>query len=163
MKTNSIELCALGLDFDALQNWRDAEHDNIPISGYLAFYKACGLMPYIKENFSEDEANQVCPVNNILCNFTTMKKIKNFIINNWETFNIDLLGDEQIVWIKGERKKQRKRPKKRKSEIRHSIDLDFANYCPGLDDELEDDVITLVKYEKFDEVIEAKSLEKEGK
>ena len=120
-------------------------------------------MPYIKENFSEDEANQVCPVNNILCNFTTIKKIKNFIVNNWETFNIDLLGDEQIVWIKGERKEQRKRPKKRKSEIRHSIDLDFANYCPGLDDELEDDVITLVKYEKFDEVIEAKSLEKEDK
>ena len=36
MRTNSIELCKLGLDFDALQNWRDAEHDNIPISGYRA-------------------------------------------------------------------------------------------------------------------------------
>jgi len=141
------ELFRIKLDFDKLIEWRDETMNGVPITGCLSFYRACGLISPIQEHFSsESEELKVCPINNIKCNFYTMKRIKNFIENIWSTFNIDLLGDNSVDWIKGQSKNQRKRPKKRPAVIRHSVALDFAQSCPGLDDDLPDDILVLVKY-----------------
>lgn len=135
------------LDFDALAAWRDSTKDDLPICGYLSFYEACGALDVLKKHFSKDD--QVCPIRNILCNFYTEQRIKNFIYNIWETYNIDI-NENGAFWKPGERRVQRKHPKKMKAHVRKSLNRALVDFCPGLEDEedIEDNVLIIVKYEE---------------
>lgn len=62
--------------------------------------------------------------------------------DNWRKFSLRLEGDCKIRWDTHRYAKGvAHRPFNLKAKVQHSLNLDFANFCPAIDDELPDDVI----------------------
>lgn len=145
MKEKNIK--KIKLDFDQLSEWTDPTQDDIPICSFIGFYKACGITAQVEKYVKKNPEFKVCAVDNILCNFYTMKHIKNFIQNNWEIHELSIDDNNHPFWNTSRYPKGATHyPKKVRALIRNSINTDFANYCPGLDDELEDDVLVFRVY-----------------
>lgn len=137
------------LDFDALSNWRDPEGDNFPVLSCLSFYRACGLLKEVEQYCEKNDKSQVCAADNILCNFYTHQRIRRFIKESWEHHNICLKNDSQIEWKYGESRRNRlKHPKSISKSIDTSILVDVLNYGPGVDEDLEDNVLVFQIYNK---------------
>lgn len=139
------ELFRTKLNFKELQDYRTPDDNQLPIRGLVDFYRACGLMDAI-EKLGLTE--QIIPIQAFYCNFVTLQKIRYLIKNNWETFNLEIIDNNVTQWVPGARRAQRKRPKKLKAIVRNSVNLDFQNLCPGIDDTLEDDILIFVKIDK---------------
>lgn len=136
------ELASAKLDYDALDEWRDAEADGVPVCGFLRLYKACGLEEAIKAH-CDAAGGPIAPADNLVCNLKTMMRLKSFIEGIWETYSIDIDADGHVFWDPLSKYGRLKHyPKKMKARVKASVLFDFANYCPGLDDSVPDDVIS---------------------
>lgn len=135
------------LDFDALDNWKNKE--GFPICSFIHVYEACGLIEVIKNNTEENY--QLVPFDNILCNFYTLQRLKEFIKNNWECYSLTIKEDNKIIWTNDKYKQQKHYRRNLSKRVLASVNLDFANYCPGVDDDMEDNEIKFVLYEKQEE------------
>lgn len=152
MKTKTIQL-----DFDAIRKWRDAEKDDLPAYSMLTFYKAAGILDAVKE------LNGMKPVafyDILACNWPTHKKIKNFLEETWQIFSLRFKEKNVVEWNtdkypKGTQHWARNLSKK----VKGSVDVNFMNYCPFINDDLDDDIILIEIPEESDQVVEAKETE----
>lgn len=146
------EITTIKLDFDQLEEWRNQDLDDLPICGFLSLYKACGLMPYIEEYVNSKEHGPIVAADNLTCNFYTLQRLKNFITNNWQVYSLDIKEDNNVIWdTRKWPKGQKHYAKKLRSTIRNSINTDFLNFCPGIDDELSDNIIVFKIYHKIEQ------------
>ena len=141
-KKELIEIARVNLDFDAISQWRKTEADDLPPCSTLSFYEACGIMQAIKDYIAEHEGVQMTGLDNLSCNFYTMQRIKNFIFDFWRRYSLTILEDNKVTWdthryAKGVAHK----PKEPKARIRNSVNYDFMNYCPSVNDDLPDNVL----------------------
>lgn len=145
MKEKNIK--KIKLNFDKLEEWTDPTQDDIPICSFIGLYKACGLMKHIEKYVKDHPDFKVCALDNILGNFYTIKHLKNFIEENWKTRELTIDKDNHVYWDTSKYPKGATHySKKPKAIVRNCINTDFANYCPGLDDDLEDDVLVFRVY-----------------
>lgn len=116
---------------------------------FLHVYEACGLVDIIKNNIEKDQ--QLVPFDNILCNFYTLQRLKEFIKDNWACYSLTIKEDNKIIWSSEKYKQQKHYKRKLAKRVIASLNLDTANYCPGVDDDMEDNEIKFVLYEKQEE------------
>lgn len=136
------DIISIKINFDEVDNWRKPGSDDLPVYSFLSFYSAIGLDPYIKEYCESEEGRQIVALDNILCNFNTLKRIKEYVQKQWKIYSLDINSDYNVVWDESIYKKGEKHYAKRlKKKIEKCLALDLSQYCPGLDDELEDDVV----------------------
>ena len=149
------DIVKINLDFDAISAWRNTKNDDIPACSFLSVYEASGLEPYFKEYCeSKGEGFQLVAINNILCNFYTLQRLKRFIEEIWQVYSLTIDGDGQVHWDTSKWAKGRKHyAKKMKAIVRNSVFTDFANFCPGIDDDLEDNVLVFRVYEDDPDVV----------
>lgn len=141
------EITRVTLDFDDLRDKTMPDSD-LPLYGMVGVYKVTGIFSIVEKFAKENGFKSVDPKELLFCNLSTMKKLKGIITTNWETFNIDMSEDEKVFWKPGELKTRRKRAKKMKAKIRNSVNYNFAYFCPGLDEEVPDDVVVVRQYIK---------------
>lgn len=150
-----IELGRVTLNFEELENWRNTEADDIPICSFLSLYKACGLEPILEKYFEENDQKQIVALDNLACNFNTLNKCKQLIEDNWACYSINIEKDNSVFWDTRKWGKNEKHyAKKLSAKIQHSLNLDCIQYCPGIDEELENNVIVFRIYTKPEENIE---------
>ncbi len=113
--------------------------DSFPITSCLKLYEVSGIYQAIKDFYGDSNIN-VAPVEVLSCNFYTLQWIKRFIEDNWKHYNISIDADEHIIW-KSRNKAWHKHENKLSSVVERSVLNDYTQYCPGLDDELDDLVI----------------------
>lgn len=149
-KYEEEEIARVKLDFDELADWRNAENDDIPICSCFSLYEASGLKGAIQKYCEENKA-QIVAADNLVCNFYTLQRIKNFITENWQTYSIDIKEDNKVFWdTKRWNKNQKHYAKTLRAKVRNSVNADFVNFCPGIDDELEDNLIVFKIYHKIE-------------
>lgn len=147
------EITRVEIDFDQLSAWRNSECDDLPICSFLSVYKACGLEPYFEAQFEKNGNKQMVALDNLQCNFYTLQKLKNFVKENWQTFSLFLKADNSVEWDDRKWPKNTKHYAKNLSKrIQASLFMDFSNYCPGVDEDLPDNVLV---YRVFEEEVEA--------
>ena len=131
------EIYRTKIDFDALEAWRDEEHDNIPPIGFLSVYKALGIVAEVDKHTKEDPDFKVVPATNIFCNLSTHRRLKRFLEDIWSTYSLKIESDNTVVWDTKKWKKGKKHYAKTISGvIKNSLLQDFVDYCPGIDDDL---------------------------
>jgi hypothetical protein len=151
-KQNYDEVGKVVLDFDKLTRWRNKDKDDLPICSCLSLYKASGLEDIIKKYSQEHNGFQVIGLDHLYCNFDTLDKIKEFITKNWQKFSIDIDQDNHVYWdTKKWAKGQEHYLKTLKPKIKTSVLKDFYDYCPGIDEEVEDNIIIFRIYHLEDE------------
>lgn len=138
------------LDFDSLSSWMNPQ-TNLPVCSFLSFYEASGLTEKIRDYSVSHENAQFTPLDNILCSFYTLQRIRNFLSNQWCTYSLDIDRDNHVFWD------TKKFPAGTKHNARHlkkkdqdNLSLDFAHYCCGTDDDLEDNVIVFRVFSKVE-------------
>ena len=148
----NIDLATIKLDFDSLSKhwWIDDNGESFPILCCLNLYEACGLIPHIEKYAKEKEGWQVVPLDNLQCNINTLEKIRSLIEHNWKIYKLDIDSDRHIIW-KDNDKKPYNYERDMTATAAASVKSDFINYCPGMDDELEDDIIVFRIWEKEEE------------
>ena len=144
MEENKVKTYRIALDFEAIDNWRDSERDDLPVHGMVSFYKAAGVIDFFKEH-KEEFGENFAPLDVMDCSYYTQQHIRKFIQDQWEIYSLSLLDHNKVEW------NTRTYPKGTKHYHRHpskkivkSINVDFLNYCPRLNDDLPDDVIEFV-------------------
>ena len=86
---------------------------------------------------------------NLACNFNTLQRIKAFIEQNWMEYSLDIDKDNHVFWdTRKYEKNERHYAKKLNSRVQNSVNQDFLNFCPGLDDDLDDDILVFRTYYK---------------
>lgn len=134
--TGMTEISRLLIDFDALESYRD--ENGMPLLSMVRFYSLSGI---------EDEVRKygkpVSPIDNLYANFGTIQRIKEIIKDNWSHFNITIRENYHPEWKAGKSHERRKSAYKLNSKIRNSINYDFGEYAPNIDDSLEDGIISL--------------------
>ena len=144
-------IAKVDLDFESLDEWRKEEADDIPICSLISFYKACGITKYIEE-YKEKEGKSIVSLDNLACNFKTLQRIKDLIETNWSEYSLDIDKDNHVFWdTRTYEKNERHYAKKLNSRVQNSINQDFLNFCPGVDDELEDNILVFRTYYKSEE------------
>lgn len=149
-KKVKIDIAEVELDFDKMDEWR-REGDEIPVCSFLSIYAACGIEAAIREYCIAHNIKNVSAIDNLSCNFYTLQRMKNFITKRWQLFPINIAGDSKVIWDKkrGATKERFKKPRNDlPKKILASISLDFAQFCPFVDDEMEDNIL---KFSVFEE------------
>lgn len=123
------------VDFDALENYRDA--NGMPLLSMVRFYSLSGI-----ENAVREYGKPISPIDNLYANFGTVQRIKEIIKDNWSHFNITIKEDFHPEWKAGKSHERRKSAYKLNSKISNSINYDFGEYTPNIDDSLEDGIIS---------------------
>ena len=139
------DITTVKIDFASLEEYRDSSKDDLPVYSMISFYKAIGLTPYLEE-YKEKTGEQIIPFDNIMCNFDTLNRIKLFIKNQWQTYSLDVDSDNHVFWKGDQYGHTRHYAKNLSKSVEASIITDFMNYCPGTDEELEDDEIVFRTY-----------------
>jgi len=138
----------IDLDFDELEDWRKEDADDIPICSMISFYRACGMTDFI-EKYKAEEGKNIVPLDNLACNFKTLQKIKDFIETMWSEYSLDIDQDNHVFWdTKTYGKNERHYAKKLNPRVLNSLNQDFLNFCPGVDESLEDDILVFRTYYK---------------
>lgn len=147
------DIVKIKFNFDDIDKWRrnsDKEDEDFPVCSFLSFYEACGLEEYFKK-YNEETGKQIIAFDNLFCNFYTLQAIKNYIKKQWQIYSLDIDGDLHVFWRKDDTYgKSKHYPRKLKNRVEKSITFDFANFCPGEDDELEDYEIVFRVFEKVE-------------
>ena len=131
------EIYRMTIDFDALEKWRDKDHDDTPPTSFISIYKALGIIEKALDYQKEHPDFEVIPLDNIYCNAATHQRLKKFLENIWATYSLDIDEDNHVFWDTAKWAKGKKHyAKKLKNIVRASLSLDFVSYCPGIDDEL---------------------------
>ena len=138
-----LEVERFELDFDMLEQWRNPDFDDLPICGFISLYRAIGVLDRIREyNDTHDKDKQFVPLDNLACNFYTLQRMRNLILDNWSCYSLDIDSDRHVFWDTTRWAKNQKHYKKKlHAKVRNSINIDCANFCPGVDDELEDNIL----------------------
>lgn len=149
----NIDLATVSLDFDALADywWTDDNGESFPLLCCLNFYEASGLIPHIESHVASNPGFQVVPLDNIQANINTIEKIRSLIEHNWKIYKLDIDADRHVIWRDPEDKEPYSYERDMTATAEASVKSDFVNYCPGVDDELEDDVIVFRVWEKEEE------------
>lgn len=136
------EILKVKIDFKKLEKWRDPDLDDIPVASFIGLYKALGIEDALVEYVKDHPDFQVAPLDNIVCNLETHKRLKRFIEENWQVYSIEIDRDCHVFWDTSKYPKGKKHyPRKMKALARNAVFLDFQNYAPGLDNNLEDNEI----------------------
>ena len=131
------EILKIKIDFDALEQWRDADRDDIPVTNFIGLYKALGIVKAANDYKQDHPDFEVIPLDNIFCNTMTHRLLKKFIEDIWATYSLDIDEDNHVFWDTRKYPKGKKHyAKKLKKIVRSSLAYDFASYCPGIDDDL---------------------------
>lgn len=151
------------LNFDKIKAWRDVENDDLPVRGMISFYKASGVFDMVTKHRDEIKG-KVAPIDNFSCNFYTQKRIKEFIKERWEVFSMTLKDNNEVIWnthtfTKGTEHYNRSLSKR----VSRSLAIDFLNYCPKIDEELEDNIIVFTVFPPVDDIITTESKESKNK
>lgn len=141
-KKQPVEIANIALDFDALEAWRREGEKGLPVYSMLSFYEACGMQQRVKDYYDEYGKDQFAPLDVVACNFYTLQRIKNLITDNWELYSMVIVENNRVEWdtrkwapdTKHYRRKLRPR-------VRNSLNYDFANFCPAIDDDLPDNTL----------------------
>ena len=146
------DIKSVDLDFNALREyrWTNDEGEEFPILSLLHLYKASGLLDILTEYYKDKPDEHPVCIENILCNLYTLKKVKKFIEEIWGRYNIDIDRDHHVFWL-GDDHSRRNYTRKLRAAPSRSVNQDFLNYCPGIDDSLENDVLLFRIYEKDEE------------
>lgn len=150
------------IDFKELAKYRDPNKDDLPVIGFISLYRAIGLLDAAEKYKAEhpDFFIDITNKSNIVCNFSTQRRLQTFIEDIWKTYSIDIDANEHVFWDTSKFPKGKKHyAKKLKAAARNAVRVDFGMYCPGLDDELGVNEIVLKVYEP-DEQSEDNSEEK---
>ena len=123
------------IDFDALENYRD--ENGMPLLSMVRFYSLSGIEDAVRKY-----GKPISPIDNLYVNFGTIQRIKEIIKNNWSHFNITIKEDFHPEWKAGKSHERRKSAYKLNSKISNSINYDFGEYTPSIDDSLEDGIIS---------------------
>ena len=133
------------LDKDALDAWRTPEK-GFPILSFLHVYEACGISDLIREYLKthEESKERITAFDNLSCNYFTLQWLRNLIEDNWCSYSIKITDDRKLEWdthryAAGEKHRRYAKPSTKK--IVRSIALDFANFAPQVDDDMEDYVL----------------------
>lgn len=140
------------LDFEKLRAWRSPDDKELPILGFIDFYRACGVLDEITPIMKE-KGRQICPVEIFFCAPETLIKIRNLIHDTWAKFNIEY-KDGKIQWVPGQLHTQRKRGKKLKAIVRDTLHYEQRQYCPNIDSNIEQDVLICQIVDPEDEIKE---------
>ena len=132
------EIKSFKLDWDKLKSYRDPE-TQMPIYSMLNFYEVIGMV----EAIQEWGVGKICALDNIFCNADTQRKIHNLIMDTWQYYNLTLEGDCDVRWKEDQPKEKRKFPHKPIARVKASVESDYLTYCPGLDESMEDDILSL--------------------
>lgn len=135
-KNNGMtEISHLLIDFDALESYRD--ENGMPLLSMVRFYSLSGIEDAVREY-----GKPISPIDNLYANFGTIQRIKEIIKDNWSHFNITIRENHHPEWKAGKNHERRKSAYKLNSKIRNSINYDFGEYAPNIDDSLEDGIIS---------------------
>lgn len=126
------------INFGKIKDEMCPEEPFLPIHGVLDVYRSIGLFDAWKEFLEAKGLKAADPKDYLFCNSVTLLTLREMIRNNWETFNIDIVGNDQVIWKPNDLKTRRKRGKKLHAKVRNSVNLDFDRYCPALDENIED-------------------------
>ena len=131
---NMTELSRLSIDFNSIENYRD--ENGMPLLSMVRFYSLSGIEDAVKKY-----GKPISPIDHLYANFGTVQRIKGIIKDNWSHFNITIKEDCHPEWKAGKSHERRKSAYKLNSKISNSINYDFGEYAPSIDDELDDGVI----------------------
>lgn len=141
------EIFKTTINFDELENWRDPERDDIPVTSFIGFYKAIGIFEKAQEYKKDHPDFEPIPIINIFCNTNTHKAITKFIERMWKIYSLKIDGDNHVVWDTRKWKKGEKHYAKALSKTVHRCLYgyrgDFSSYCPGIDGNIPDNEIVL--------------------
>lgn len=143
------DIAKFKINLAELEDWRDNEKDGLPIRGFVSFYKATGITDAVVSAIA-NEGVDIVPYDNIVCNFFTLQAIKNFIKNQWKIYSIDIDQDNHVFWKDDQFKKEKHYAKNISQKVNASLITDFANYCPGTDEDLEDYEIVIRLFDKVE-------------
>ena len=129
------EISRFLIDFDALENYRD--ENGMPLLSMIRFYSLSGIEDAVKKY-----GKPISPIDNLYVNFGTVQRIKEIIKDGWSHFNITIKEDCHPEWKAGKSHERRKSAYKLNSKISNSINYDFGEYTPNIDDSLEDGIIS---------------------
>ena len=131
------------LDFNKLTEyrWDSNEEKSLPITSIIKLYQASGIYDIV-EQYKEETGKTFASVDILSCNFYTLQHIKKFIEDNWKHFNISIDADEHIFW-KSRNHEWHKHENSISGKIEHSVNDNYTQYCPYLDDDMEDDIIKI--------------------
>lgn len=129
------EISHLLIDFDALENYRD--ENGMPLLSMIRFYSLSGIEDAVRKY-----GKPISPIDNLYANFGTIQRIKEIIKDGWSHFNITIKEDCHPEWKTGKSHERRKSAYKLNSKISNSINYDFGEYTPNIDDSLEDGIIS---------------------
>lgn len=132
---NITELSRLSIDFDSLERYRD--ENGMPLLSMVRFYSLSGIEDAVKKY-----GKPISPIDHLYANFGTVQRIKGIIKDNWSHFNITIKEDCHPEWKAGKSHERRKSAYKLNSKISNSINYDFGEYTPNIDDSLEDGIIS---------------------
>lgn len=137
------------VDVENLKQWFRNDDKGLPVHSYLSLYEACGIIEAVQKYVDEHPGFEPVCFDNIQCNAYTNAVLKNFIKEQWQSYSLKLTGDDQVEWDETKYAKGIRHYKKNLSKkIEAALSLDFANYCPGWDDDLQDNVIVFKVWHK---------------
>lgn len=134
------EIFRLLVDFNAFENYRD--ENGMPLLSMVRFYSLSGIEDAVRKY-----GKAISPIDNLYANFGTVQRIREIIKDGWSHFNITIKEDCHPKWKAGKSHERRKSAYKLNSKISNSINYDFGEYTPNIDDSLEDGVISFRIFE----------------
>ena len=136
------------INFEELEDYID-KSSTLPICSFISLYRVAGLVDEMKK-YRQETGKQIVPIDNIVCNFDTLDAAKKFVENQWKIYSIDIDADEHVFWKEDQYGHEKHYAKNLSDKIKGAVFSDFLNYCPGTDDDLEDDVFVFRIFEEVD-------------
>lgn len=141
------EIAKIELDFDQLEEWRRDDEEGLPVYSLISFYEACGMQAEMKKYYGDAAKEAASPVDVLSCNFYTLQRIKNFITEHWEIFSLVIEENNNVKWDTRKWAKNHKHYHRRlRSRVQNSLNFDFVNFCPAINDDLPDNVLSFAVY-----------------
>ena len=76
------EIFKVTIDFDKLLKWRDKDRDDIPVCGFIALYKALGIVE-AAQNYKKDHPDfEVIPLDNIFFPGSEFRNSKSLYVSS---------------------------------------------------------------------------------
>lgn len=121
--------------------------DKFPILSCLHIYDEVGLVK-IAEKYADakkdlegqEKRSSISVIDHFFCNADTKEKMRKYIKENWERYNLDIKKDNEVIWKPNKSRRRNVFLRNLGPTLTNCINYDFLNYGPGTTD-IEDDVI----------------------
>lgn len=150
------ELTRFTIDFEALVSFKDSDNDDLPICSFMKVYDQIGMYKFIEQYYQDNnlEKGTFSYVDNVFANPNTIMKIRKLVVDNWETYDINIDRDQHVFWKPNSNYGKDQHYHKKLSKLaRGAVDRDFLDCCPGADPTIPENTIVLRIIE--DDVIDA--------